>query len=258
MERRDFIQKSILTTAAMTGVGVTSVNAQGNSKNKEVYEFRVYRMRRNLNALDNYFSKALIPALNKAGVKNVGVFRETGLKEPATIYMLIPYASFEDLAKVTRALKDDKDFAQASSEYSSIPADQAIYERFDSSILLAFDGFAKMVVPPKTKRLFELRIYEGYSEDAVRRKVKMFNEGEIDIFKDVNLPAVFYSENITGVDLPCLTYMAAYESMEERDRVWKAFFVHPDWQRMSKLPEYANTVSKVRRMFLEPMSSSQV
>lgn len=258
MERRDFIQKSILTTAALTGVGAASVQAQGDNKNKEVYEFRVYHMRRNLNPLDNYFSKALIPALNKAGVKNVGVFRETGLKEPATIYMLIPYSSFADLGRVTLALKNDKDFVQASNEYNSIPVDQAIYERFESSLLLAFDGFTRMVVPSKTQRLFELRIYEGYSEDAVRRKVKMFNEGEIDIFKDVKLPAVFYSENITGVNLPCLTYMAAYESMEERDKVWKAFSAHPEWQRMSKLPEYANTVSKIHRMFLEPTAYSQV
>ena len=258
MERRSFIQKSVLTTAALAGAGAASVYSQGSGKSKEVYEFRVYHMRRNLNPLDNYFSKALIPALNKAGVKNVGVFRETGLKEPETIYVLIPYASFDDLGKVTMALKNDKNFAEASSDYNSIPVDKAVYERFESSLMLAFDGFPKMAVPAKNQRLFELRIYEGYSEDAVRRKVKMFNEGEIDIFKDVKLPAVFYSENITGINLPCLTYMAAYESMEARDKVWKDFSAHPEWQRMSKLPEYANTVSKIHRMFLEPLSYSQV
>src|SRR5690349_4762998 len=258
MERRDFIQKSILGTAALAGAASISAQAQSGGKSKEIYEFRVYHMRRNLNPLDNYFSKAFIPALNKMGVKNVGVFRETSMSEPAEIYVLIPYASFEDFGKVTVALKSDRDLAQASEEYTNIPLDQAVYERFDSSLLYAFDGFPRMSVPSKDKKLFELRTYEGYSEDAVKRKVKMFNEGEIDIFKDVKLPAVFYSENIAGKNLPCLTYMAAYENMEERDRVWKAFSAHPEWQKMSKLPEYANTVQKIHKTFLERLPYSQI
>jgi len=257
MERRDFIQKTILTTAAVAGAGLTS-NAQSSPKNKEVYEFRVYHMRRNMNPLDNYFSKVLIPALNKKGIRNVGVFRETSKSEPAKIYALIPYSSFEDFGKVSAELKQDKDFIAASSDYDKIPLEQTVFDRYDSSLLLAFDGHPKMVVPSKNQRLFELRIYEGYSDDAVKRKVKMFNEGEIDIFKDVKLPAVFYSENIIGKNLPCLTYMAVYENMEERDRVWKAFSVHPDWQKMSKMPEYADTVSRIYKIFLEPLPYSQI
>lgn len=258
MERRDFIQKSILGAAAVAGAGSISAQAQSSGKNKELYEFRVYHMRRNLNPLDNYFSKAFIPALNKMGVKNVGVFRETSMSEPAEIYVLIPYASFEEFGKVTTGLKNDRDFAQTSTEYTNIPLDQAVYERFDSSLLQAFDGFPRMNIPSKDQKLFELRIYEGYSEDAVKRKVRMFNEGEIDIFKEVKLPAVFYSENIAGKNLPCLTYMSAYENMEERDRVWKAFSAHPEWQKMSKLPEYANTVQKIHKTFLERLPYSQI
>lgn len=247
-----------MTTAAVAGAGLGSTLAQGSPKNKELYEFRVYHMRRNLNPLDNFFSKALIPALNRMGVRNVGVFRERSMSEPARIYVLIPYSSFENFAKIALELKNDKEFVTSSDEYNSITMDQSVYERYDSSLMLAFDALPKMVVPSKTQRLFELRIYEGYSEDAVRRKVKMFNEGEIDIFKKVKLPAVFYGENISGKGLPCLTYMAVYENMEERDKVWKDFIAHPDWQTMSKLPEYANTVSKIHKIFLEPHPYSQV
>lgn len=258
MERRDFIQKSILTTAAVAGAGLTPGMAKPQPGNKEVYEFRVYHMRRNMTPLNNYLTKALIPALNRMGSKNVGVFSEISKSEPAEIYMLIPYASFEDFGKTALALKRDKDFIAASSEYNQIPVEQAVYERYDSSLLLAFDGQPKMIVSSTRPKLFELRIYEGYSEDAVRRKVKMFNEGEIDIFKDVKLPSVFYSENITGKYLPALTYMAGYQSMEERDQVWKNFSAHPEWQKMSKMPEYANTVSKIHKIFLEPLPYSQV
>src|SRR5688572_27446426 len=108
MERRDFIHKSILTTAAVAGAGIETTVAQGSPKNKELYEFRVYHMRRNLNPLDNFFSKALIPTLNRMGVKNVGVFRERSLSEPAKIYVFIPYSGFQDFAKIALELKNDK------------------------------------------------------------------------------------------------------------------------------------------------------
>lgn len=258
MERRDFIHRSVLTTAAFAGLGSVTGIAKPQPRGKEVYEFRIYHMRRNMTPLNNYLSKALIPALNRMGSRNVGVFSELSKAEPAKIYMVIPYASFEEFGKTTLALKNDAQFAEASREYSSVPVDQAVYERYDSNLLLAFDGQPRMTVPSPKAKLFELRIYEGYSEDAVRRKVKMFNDGEIDIFKDVKLPAVFYSENIIGKYQPALTYMAGYQSMEEREQVWKDFLVHPEWQKMSKMTEYANTVSKIHKIFLEPMPYSQI
>ena len=258
MERRDFIQKSILTTAAVAGAGLGAAQAKSAAKENDVYELRVYHMRRNMGPLDNYLKNAFIPALNRMGVKNVGVFSEWSKSEPAQIYVLIPYGSFENYGKVILDLKRDKEFSEASSEYTKIPLAQAVFERYDSSLLLAFDGHPRITIPAKSRKLFELRTYEGYSEDAVRRKVSMFNSGEIEIFKDVKLNAVFYSENIAGKDLPCLTYMAAYQSMDEREQVWKAFSAHPEWQKMSKLSEYADTVSKIHKTFLEPVSYSQI
>jgi hypothetical protein len=258
MERRDFIQKTILTTAAVAGAGLGAAKAKSGAKDNDVYELRVYHMRRNMAPLDNYLKNALIPTLNRMGVKNVGVFSEWSKSEPAQIYLLIPYAGFEEYGKITVDLKSDKEFMETSSEYIQIPQEQAVFDRYDSSLLLAFDGHPKLTVPPKSRKLFELRTYEGYSEDAVARKVKMFNSAEIDIFREVKLNAVFYSQNVAGKDLPCLTYMAAYDSMDERESVWKAFSAHPEWQKISKLPEYANTVNKIHKTFLEPVSYSQV
>ena len=258
MERRDFLQKTILTTAGVASASLAASAAKGAQGNNEVYEFRVYHMRRNLAPIDNYFSKALIPALNRMGVKNVGVFNETSKSEPAVIYVLIPYKSFADYGRVLTELRADKEFEKARAEYDKIPSDQAVYERYDSSLMLAFDAAPVIQLPTKSQRLFELRIYEGYSEDAVKRKVRMFNEGEIDIFKNVKINGVFFGENISGKDLPRLTYLSVYDNMEARDQAWKEFLAHPDWQKLSKLPEYANTVSKIHRIFLQPLPYSQV
>jgi hypothetical protein len=63
---------------------------------------------------------------------------------------------------------------------------------------------------------------------------------------------------LAGDQMPCLTYMLVFENMEERDRNWAAFGNDPDWKRVSAAPEYANTVSKITKIFLEPMGYSQI
>lgn len=47
---------------------------------QEYYEIRTYQMkfRGNVNLLESYLSKALIPALNSYGVAKVGVFKDYG------------------------------------------------------------------------------------------------------------------------------------------------------------------------------------
>jgi hypothetical protein len=257
MERRKFITKSLLATTAI-GAGMSAANAQGKQQPKELYELRVYEIRWSPVPLDTYLSKALIPALNRMGVKKVGAFTEIGKSEPAKLYLLIPYSSFEEYGKVTLALRTDQELQQASTEYNQIPVENAVYSRYESSVLLAFDNHPKLIAPENGPRIFELRTYEGYSEDAVKRKLKMFNESEFDIFDRVKLNRVFFGEMIAGKNLPCLTYMITFKNMEERDKNWKSFGQDPDWQKISKAPEYANTVSKIYKTFLEPLSYSQI
>jgi len=115
-----------------------------------------------------------------------------------------------------------------------------------------------MIVPANQPRIFEIRTYEGYSEDAVRRKVKMFNADELPIFYKVKLNPVFFGKVIAGEHMPCLTYMLTFKDMAERDANWKAFSADSDWKRISAAPEYANTVSNIIRVFLEPVAYSQV
>ena len=257
MERRSFLKKSALATglAASSFAGFAKGNAPAS---KEIYELRTYELRWGQGALDSYFSKALIPALNRAGIKSVGVFSELGKSEPIKVYVLIPYQSFEEFGKIQISLSQDDQFVLASAEYNKIPQDQAVYSRYESSLMIAFDGFPKMVVPSAGKRIFELRVYEGYSEDAVKRKLRMFNQSEFEIFSRVKLNGVFFGEMVVGKTLPCLAYMLSFKDMQERDENWKAFGLDPEWQRISKLPEYENTVSRIHKTFLEPLSYSQI
>jgi hypothetical protein len=259
MKRRNFIQNAAITSSALVA-GKLTYAAPAKAGKKELFELREYEIHfgGNQNALHAYLEKALIPAFNKFGVKNVGVFKEIGKSEPAKVYVLIIYPSMEDYGDINMKVRSDNDFKQNSGEWDKLPADKPVFNRYNSSLLVAFDNMPALKVPSKDTRIFELRTYEGYNEDAVRRKVKMFNTEEFTIFDRTKLNRVFFGEVISGPNLPCLTYMITFKDMEERDKNWAAFGADADWKKVSNDPIYANTVSNIRRVFLEPVPYSQV
>lgn len=263
MKRRKFIQTTAATATALgtATLGATAATTtKSGAADNEIYELRVYLMKRGggLNRLTKYLGDALIPALNRYGCKHIGVFKEMADPEPTKIYVLIPYISMEHFAGVGEFLSGDEAYQTAQMEYQQIPLENTVYDRFDTSLLRAFDAVPQMLTPEKKERIFELRTYQGYSEDAVRRKVKMFNNGEIPIFNATGLHPVFFGHILSGPDMPALTYMIHFKDMAERDANWKQFIDHPDWKAMSAMEEYANSVSNIIRVFLLPLSISQV
>jgi len=257
MERRSFIKKASATT--MVAVGMAGVSqARASAADTEYYELRTYTLKfgTSRRPLDEYLERALIPALNRQGVANIGVFEEIAAPQPAVVYVLIPFPSANHFIDADQKLAEDGAYQQAKGPYDEVPG--AIYARFDTYLLKAFSGIPQMKVPGSESELFELRIYESYSEDAARRKVKMFNEGELDIFYKTGLNPVFFGSCMAGKNMPHLTYMLHFKDMEERDANWQKFVDHPDWKNMSSMEEYANTVSHIIRKFLKRSSYSQI
>jgi len=260
MERRKFVKASLIG-ASMLPANIVQGKIDDIIENRDLYELRVYRLKPTRFSgpnFDNYIKTALIPALNRYGVKNIGVYSEIGKSEPTKIYLLIPYPSFSHYFQIPSQIKNDNEYKLASSAYHALPLDKMVYSRYDTSIMLAFDGIPRLILPNSNAQIFELRTYQGYSEDAVRRKVLMFNKEELEIFKNTGMNSVFFGDNIAGPNLPCLTYMLAFKSMEERNEAWKTFLADTDWKRISKAPEYANSVSDRIRVFLAPLEYSQI
>lgn len=226
----------------------------------EVYEFRVYEMKffKPSDVLHDYFKNALIPALNRYGVENVGVFEETGEALPKKLYLLIPYNNLESMAIVADALLSDSLYNAAAKNYHHTPQELIPFTRISSSIMRSAYGFPSLVKPAEDSELFELRIYNSHNEDALRRKVKMFNESEFRIFDEVGLNTVFFGQNISGTQMPCLTYLLAFKDKEAHRVAWSKFGPHPEWQRIIKLEEYANAMNDITRVFLKPLNYSQL
>ncbi len=254
MIRRKFLTTSLASTAVPSAFAATGTGRrQQQATDKELYELRTYEIKfgGSQNNLKTFLRDVYQPAVRRAGANKFLMFNEYGQTDPAKLWVLISYPSAQAYLQCQQ-LGTDATFVSESQEYNDIAPEGRIYNRYGSSLLLAFGGMPKMMDPIEGAGLFELRTYEGYSEDAVRRKIMMFDKEEIDLFLRVKLNPVFFGEMISGPYRPCLTYMVNFKDMAERDANWDDFRVHPDWAAMRVRPEYANTVSNIRKRFLVP------
>ena len=257
MNRRNFLQQSSLAAAGASALSFTP----GQEANREYYELRIYELRNGgkRSVVDAYWRDAMIPALNALGVRNIGVFTEMGQPEPPKLYVLLPYASLDQWTQARQQLDQQAAYQRNSADYFEQGTPESPnFLRYESSFMIAFEGLPQMKVPEQKERILELRIYESFDEDAAQRKITMFNKDELPIFDATGLHTVFFGETLIGDKLPQLTYMLVFDDIAERDQNWRAFIDHPDWKRVSQLPEYANSVSRVNRTFLVPTDYSQV
>lgn len=228
---------------------------------QEYYEIRTYQMkfRGNMNLLESYLSKALIPALNQYGVAKVGVFKDYGKPEPGVVVVAIPFPSLASYAGYKEALEKNTEYQQAAKPYfENVGFDKPMFEKISTYLAKGFSGHPSLKLPVTNPgRIYEWRSYEAYNEDALKRKIAMFNEEELGIFDRVGLHNVFFGEVLAGENTPCLSYMVSFENMAERDANWAKFGANADWKRISSDVKYANSHSRTVRKFLEPTSYSQ-
>ena len=239
-------------------------NERENSADQEYYELRIYKIfdYEKQQIAENYLQTALIPALNRMGVDRVGVFSNSSDENDHSIFMLIPFSSIEQFTNMNQRLADDADYQTNAAAYFKRNKKTAVYQRIESRFMKAFKGIPALEIPAysseKKERLFELRLYESPTEDHARRKVKMFNEGEIDIMRDVKLAPIFFGETLIGPDVPNLVYMLSGTDEESHGQHWKDFLAHPEWNRIKGIEEYKGTVSTIKKWMLAPTSFSQL
>lgn len=240
---------------------------QGNAlgaDSPQYFELRVYATKSadQQKLINDYWHDAAVPAYNRMGVSPIGVFTELEDSPSNHVYVLIPFNSPEAYASVPEKLANDADYQKAASEYLNTPKNAPAYIRFESSLLVAFDGMKQIAVPPsaaeKTPWVFELRMYQSHSEGKGNNKVKMFNSGEIPLMKKVDLSPVFFGQMLVGSEMPNLVYMVSSENKEAHAVHWKAFFDDPIWKKLSADPQYKDNVSKVISTFLKRTSASQI
>ncbi|HEU5069866.1 MAG TPA: NIPSNAP family protein [Verrucomicrobiae bacterium] len=268
MKRRDFLKRTALSTglAGLTA-GLPALAAETDAAPvREFYELRRYQFRRGpmVKRFEDYWAHAALPALGRLGIGPVGVFSPASGPDTPAAYVLLPFRSLTDFTTLEERLAADSEHQQRGAEFLRAAATDPSYVRYESSLLHAFAGVPRLEVPAQKtagqSRLFELRTYESHSKAANLKKIEMFNEGELAIFRRAGLAPVFFGETLTGPKLPNLTYLIVFDDMAAHDQCWGTFGRDPAWKKLSTTPGYtdAEIVCNISNIFLRPLACSQI
>ena len=260
LNRREFMAMSGVTGAASLG-GLAGARGAEAADARDYYELREYQIEteEQKKAFGAFMGDTAIPALNRIGISPVGIFQPPD--EISPIYVLLRHRSIESLATATQKLLADEEFLSKGATFLDAPSSSPAYARVESSLMVAFTGMPRLETPAKSEsRVFQLRTYESPSIKTGQKKIEMFNTAEVDIFRKTGLNPVFFGETLVGSKMPNLTYMLAFDSMEEQKAAWKRFGSDPDWKKLSAKPEYANDkiLCGITNLPLRPADCSQI
>jgi len=229
-----------------------------------IFELRYFRMRtgNQVQRTSDFFSKHFLTAAQRAGAGPMGFFAPVIGEQSPFLLSVVSYPSLAAMESIYEKMAADKEFHKGFDEYNAVG--ELSYIRMENALLRAFNSMPAIEVPPTTPkrapRLFELRTYESNNMTAAKRKVKMFNEGEIGIFRRLGMTPVFFGETIVGRNLPNLTYMLAFDDLAAREKLWRAFGADAEWQKMRVQPGFTDPeiVSNISNSILRPMPFSPI
>ena len=145
----------LLLAAAILAFGsctMTSETDPGGTTARELDYFQLkkysYESQAQETLLDGYFENALLPALHRAGIKHVGVFKPIdGLNEVGNyIMVLVPYTDLDQLEEIPSILDKDAAYLEAASAFLDAPHDQPPFTRIESFVLRAFSATPHLVL----------------------------------------------------------------------------------------------------------------
>ena len=256
MTRRTFVASS-----AAAGIFPPAVTAAPNN----MYIQLRYVMLRNGSQPERanaFYPKHFVAAAQRSGASVVGMFNAVIAPQSPFFLILQAFPTFEAIEAARMKLVADADFQKAAEQYYA--GAEPPYVREETSILKTFDGFPSVKPPEgpadRPARIFELRTYESNNFQSLRKKVKMFNDGEAGIFQRLGMSPVFFGETVVGRNQPSLTYMLSYESLAAREQLWAKFGADPEWKKLRGTPGLsdAEIVSNISNAILRPATNSQI
>ena len=260
MDRREFVA----TTAAAAVAPLPALERHAQSATRQYIELRRYHLLPGAKqrAFIAFYGDVAIPAMNRAGIGKVGAFTLVFGENAPTLLVVLAHPTLDSVVSLRERLANDAEYTRAGAAILGAPLSDPAFVRVESSLLRAFESMP--VIEPfatagtATPRICELRTYESHSNRAALNKLKMFNAGEIPIFRRAGLTPLFFGETLIGARMPSLTYMLGFTDMAARDRAWSAFSKDPEWKTLSGDPQYRDNVSAISDVILQPTAYSQI
>ncbi len=185
--------------------------------------------------IHDYLKNAAIPALNKVGGGPVLVLEALIAPHMPQVSAIIGFKSLDDLWQVHQKVMSDKELLQRFEAWEQ--GEEPAIESMSATILQATDYSPELVVdrePRKNPRIFEWRVYHSPTSRQLRALHERFAGPEIKIFHRSGVHPVLYTSTLIGQNMPNLTYLIPFDSLDAREKAWNAFGADPEWQKVRK------------------------
>ena len=262
MDRREFLAATAV--AAVSPLPKLDTLAQSATPARQYFELRRYHLLPGTKqrAFSVFVGDVAIPAMNRAGVERVGAFAVVFGENAPSLILVLAHRTLDTVVSLRDRLASDTVYARAGAAILDAPLSDPAFVRVESTLLRALDAMPTLEpsagAGTATPRIFELRTYESHSDRAALNKLRMFNAGEVPIFRRAGLTPVFFGETLVGAKMPSLTYMLAFSDLASRDKAWTSFLKDPEWKTLSTDPQYRDNVSAITDVILQPTAYSQI
>jgi hypothetical protein len=144
-----------------------SITAYAQRSGTQLLQLRKYTLsnREQKPLIDYYLEEALLPALKRQGVADIGVFesRETTNDSLYYLFVLHPITSLGQVVSLDDALLEDELYNQVGAPFLNAPHDNPPFDRMESVLLRTFSEMPALK-PSVLQDARKDRVYELLSE----------------------------------------------------------------------------------------------
>ena len=160
MKKSDFFSRILPVLMLFMTIAINAFGAK--PAKQQYYEIKIYRIsdKGQEGRVDAYLKEAYLPALHRAGIPVVGVFKpvEADTAFGKLVYVFIPYKTIGQFMQLADKLEKDQVLTQKGKEFLDAPYDNPPFVRYESILLKAFSKMPEFRIPKYTTAPSE-RIY---------------------------------------------------------------------------------------------------
>ena len=113
---------------------IVNASSFGLAPKREFYQLKVYHLKddNQRGRLETFLQQAYLPALHRAGITKVGVFKADAPAD-SLVYILIPFKSVDQFMDLPDRLMKDNQYATAGQDYLNAEFNNPVYKGFEST-----------------------------------------------------------------------------------------------------------------------------
>ena len=232
MNRRSFLASGI----AAGSMPLIAGNGYAQDNSRPVYELSLFKMKNGDQGkrMDDWATNVLMPLAKEFNVGPIGIFKAAIADYTPHVLMIVEHPNIASIQERWGNVTGDKRWWEGLKQWkkNDIPA----YESYENRLLRATSyspELSEVVGKSDKPRLFEYRVYHAPTFRQLMALSERFKGPEIKLFHKSGIHPVLYAYTVYGPDMPNLTYLMPFESLEAREKAWAKFRSDPGWKKVA-------------------------